>query len=122
MFIGAIMTEKWGSYAFLIGIIIAIIAGAYEAMWTLTQSTIDMVSGVLVILGLVIGLLNITRKESTTFLIAVIALVVASGAGLGNLPIVGGLAVTILKYIGITFAPAAVIVAIKTVWETAKKK
>jgi hypothetical protein len=103
-----------GFWSFIIGLILAVVAGL---LWP-ANSTIIVV---LVILGIIIGLLNITAKEFTLFLLATIALVVVGnvfapltalslGEKLGN----------ILGYIAILVAPAAIIAAIKALWAVGK--
>ncbi|MBW3013302.1 hypothetical protein KY340_03785 [Candidatus Woesearchaeota archaeon] len=100
---------KIGHYAFLIGVILAIITGFFP-------DTVMYSALVLVILGLVVGFINITAKETHGFLVASIALMVAGGAGLGVIPWnVGGYLVSILTNIVIFVAPAAIVVALKTV-------
>jgi len=81
----------------------------------------------MLILGVIIGLTSITRKEVTAFLIATIALLVASGAnvwaGLWYLhPLLFFWASAILSYIVAFAAPAAVIISIKSVLAMAKEK
>ena len=81
----------------------------------------------MLVLGSVIGLTSITRKEVSGFLIATIALLVASGAnvwaGLWYLhPLLFFWASAILSYIVAFAAPAAVIIAIKSVLDMAKEK
>jgi hypothetical protein len=103
-----------GFWAFIIGLILAVVAGL---LWPANAAIIV----VLVILGIIIGLLNITAKEFALFLLATIALVVVGnvfapltalslGEKLGN----------ILSYIAILVAPAAIIAAIKALWAVGK--
>lgn len=63
---------KIGHWAFILGIIIAILAGFSEIYYLPT---------ILFVLGLIVGFLNITEKESTPFLVAVIALLLTGTAG-----------------------------------------
>ncbi|MEM5853302.1 MAG: hypothetical protein QXG39_07635 [Candidatus Aenigmatarchaeota archaeon] len=109
------MKQKIGEYSFLVGIVIAVLAGL------LLQSG-GLVAIALVILGLIVGLLNITAKETTPFLIASVALLLAGSAGLEKLPIVGRYLEAIVGNIVVFVAPAAAIVALKTVFDLAKKK
>jgi hypothetical protein len=80
---------------------------------------------VLLILGIIIGLTNITVKEVQPFLIAAIALIVVSNANVW-IPLnnVHGLLYhwvdSILRYITAFAAPAAVIIAVKSVLQIAK--
>ncbi|MEM5836677.1 MAG: hypothetical protein QW451_00295 [Candidatus Aenigmatarchaeota archaeon] len=107
--------KKLGEYAFLAGIILAVLAG-------LVMQTGGWVAVLLVLLGVVIGFLNITQKETIPFLIASIALLMAGSAGLEKLPLVGGIVAAVISNVLHLVAPAAVIVALKTVYDLAKKK
>ena len=75
-----------------------------------------------VILGAIIGLLNISDKEIVHFLTAVIALLVAGSAGWSLIPFIGAWLGNIFGYIATLMAPAAVIVGIKTVWNLANNQ
>lgn len=105
--------QKWGSWAFLLGIVIAILTAFVPFEWTAL---------VLVVLGLIVGLLNVTGKESVPFLVAAIALgfSAASLQPLGAVPIVGWL-LPIFGNIALFVAPAAFIVALKAVYGMAKE-
>jgi|YelNatPaOPRAMG01_1025707.scaffolds.fasta_scaffold347880_1 hypothetical protein len=113
--------EKIGEYAFLISVVIAVLAGI-AAPWAASS----WVSVLLVILGIVVGLLNISEKETTPFLIASIALVVASSAAFLALDKVispiGTIIDSIVNNLAIFVAPAAVIVAVKAVVALASTK
>lgn len=71
-----------GKWAFLIGILLAVLAG----FWVIPGLAI-----ILVILGLIVGFLNITAAEVETYLVAVIALLVIGTAGLQALSSAGEL-------------------------------
>ncbi|MBW3010763.1 hypothetical protein KY335_00245 [Candidatus Woesearchaeota archaeon] len=105
--------EKYGHYAFLVCILLAIIAGLVVVPYTAI---------ILVILGLVVGLLNITAKESKDFLIAAIALAVVGSSGLGVIQWagLGGMLTTILGNIALFVIPAALVVALKEVYRLAR--
>ena len=102
---------KFGKVAFYIGIIIALVAG-----WIDLSQTWLFTLG---ILGVVVGLLNITGREVTRFMMATIALVIA-GVALKDL-----FGVTIgrilLAYIVFT-ASAALVVALKEVYSVQKNR
>ncbi len=87
------MDKKVGHYAFLGGFILAVLAGLIPALQTAA------VIWVIIVLGLIVGFLNITEKESTEFLIATIALLLVGTAGLSAVPTVGGFIDAILKNI-----------------------
>lgn len=106
---------EMGHWAFMLGIVVAIVGAFTGAAYA------ETVTYILVILGVIVGLLNITEKEVTSFLIAVMALLLAGAAGLERLPAVGGTLGLILSNIATFVAPAAVIVALKAVYELGKK-
>ena len=103
---------KVGFWAFIAGLIISVIGGiipVFPIAFTI----------ILIILGIIIGFLNITAKEVMLFLVATIALVVVGNA-FSSLPIIGKILGPILSYVVILMAPAAVIGAIKALWAVGK--
>jgi hypothetical protein len=105
-----------GAWAFLIGVILAVIFGFVTAqlwvVWTL------------VVLGIVIGLLNIGDAEVQPFLMAGVILVIVSAFG-GN--VFAGLKIAnitfltnILQNMLVLFVPATIIVALKSVFSIAR--
>lgn len=106
--------SKIGFWAFIIGLILAIVGGLVAP----DNATIVVI---LVILGLIIGLLNITAKEIMLFLVATVALIVAGGVfepiKIGNL---GTKLDDVLKLIATLMAPAAVVASIKALWALGK--
>jgi hypothetical protein len=103
-----------GFWAFIIGFVLAILAGIF---WPTNQPIVIT----LVILGIIIGFLNVTAKEFTLLLLATIALVVVGNAFAPLTALrVGELLGNILSRIGVLVAPAAIIAAIKALWAVAK--
>jgi hypothetical protein len=105
------MDHKIGHWAFIVGILLAIISGLVPQLQTST------VTWILVILGLVVGLLNIADKEQEKFLVAVVALLIVGSAG--AIPALGGIVLSILANIVALSAPAALIVALKVMYALA---
>lgn len=103
------MERMIGKWSFIIGVLLAIAAGVITQLQTAT------VAWVLVVLGLIIGLLNITEKETTTFLVATIALMAVGAAGLAAVGYIGPYIKAILANIVAIVAPAALIVSLKAV-------
>lgn len=102
-----------GSWAFLVGVVLAIIFGALGGVLSETMILI------LFIIGIIVGLLNVTDKETGPFLIAGTVLVIVSSLGsdvLGKINLLEG----ILDAILILFVPATIIVALKSVFSMAK--
>ena len=105
------MREMIGKWAFIVGLVISVIAGlvnigATGLAW-------------LVALGIIAGLVNVTSKEVTGFLIATIALMMVGSVGL-NLPAVGSFVTSIVSAFTAFVAGAAFIVAVKEVFAITK--
>jgi hypothetical protein len=118
---------KLSGYLFLLGIIISIVAGVFEASLMAYQTAIH---SLLAVFGLLIGLLGaagmgtIDRADTQIFLLAVIALAAAGGSGavLGEIPTIGPWLSAIVGYIAILVLPAAVIIALEAIWKTGSAK
>jgi len=112
--------RKIGHYSFLAGIALAVIAGIFVN--PLTSPFVSLIVGILVILGIVVGFLNITATETKGFLIAAATLLLV---GTANLTVIGwGVGLTLqamLVYIRVFVAPAALIVALKTIKNMAEQ-
>ena len=80
---------------------------------------------VLVVLGLIVGFLNIKDKQVVNFLIAAIALMAVGTANLISInmaiPMLGTLIQSIVQNIAAFVAPAALVVALKEVYNIANK-
>jgi hypothetical protein len=124
-------SQKYGSYAFLIGVIIAVIAGLIQVADVLMGTSMmagmaGIVAVILVILGLIVGFLNIKDKHVTDFLIATIAvsmigLVALNPASMVVDPIVMFIN-SIVGNIVTLVAPAALIVGLKQILALAKEQ
>ena len=113
-----IRSNKVGSLLFAAGSLIAIVGGLlYPGGLNLPLSTI------LIALGIVVGLLNVTTKETTAFLLAGVSLVIITslgGAVLAQIPTIGiyveGVLLSVLTFV----MPAALIVALKSIYTLAQ--
>jgi len=112
-------SQTVGSWAFILGVIIAIIAGLAAGMLDATMA--GWITLVLVILGLIVGFLNISDKETSGFLIAAIALMAVGTANLAAIPEIGMYLASMVINIAAFVAPAALIVALKAVYNLAAK-
>jgi hypothetical protein len=114
---------KIGHYAFILGVIIALVTGAAVGLAgvDVLGGAAGYVAAVLVVLGFVIGFLNIGQKQVNDFLIAAIALGAVGFANLTTIPLIGGLLATILSYVTAFVFPAALVVALKAVYALASK-
>lgn len=105
-----------GHVAFIVGIVVAILAAFINALRG------DVSVWIMVILGVVVGLLNITAKEVGVFLIATVALIVAASASALSLAVIWPTLTTILGNVIIFVAPAAIIVSLKAIYALAEAK
>lgn len=109
--------QKIGGYLFLLGVLIAIVT-AFVAM------DAAMVATVLIVLGLIVGLVNVTDKETTSFLVASIALILTGNATAGLVVVAPSLTIVsqVMASIALFVAPAALIVALKAIWNMASSE
>ncbi len=118
--------QQIGGWAFIIGVLLAIIAGALIASGqaVILGVAAPWVSLILVILGIVVGFLNLKDKEIDKFLIASLVLLALAGTagGMSVIPIVGIYLAAIVQQVSIFVAPAAVIGAIKAIYSLASEQ
>ena len=104
-----------GAWAFLIGVVLSVIAGFVSAI----ELNDGLWAGIFVALGITIGLLNITSKEVKDFMLAGTVLIVVSslsGFAYRALPYVG----EIIRALVVLFTPATIVVALKVVFTEAR--
>ena len=101
-------------YAFFAGLLIAIVAGLFRNLFST-----EVLLTTLVVLGFLVGLFNLTAKETTPFLLAAVALMLAGIVNLGLIPTVGPYLRSILSNIVVFVVPGAIIVAMKAIWKLA---
>lgn len=116
------MEKQIGNYSFIIGVIIAVVLGL--AAPALGAAQIWLAS-LLVVLGLIVGFLNVTGKETKEFLLVAVALVIVAFAGsasktLSEVQIIGPYLNGIFNSILAFVVPASVVVALKDIWALAK--
>ena len=108
-----------GGWALLIGVIIAIIAGFVggdQGSW---------MAPTLVVIGLIVGLLNIPSAETTNFLLATVSIVIVTKFGFDTLsliPGVGDILANILRAILTAVFPAALVVGLKAIFGVVEQK
>ncbi|HLC54049.1 MAG TPA: hypothetical protein VJK07_00275 [Candidatus Nanoarchaeia archaeon] len=101
-----------GRWAFLIGVLLAIILGALGIVNSTWMSA-------LILIGLIVGFLNISERESSPFLLAGVSLIIASALGkdvMSGLPVLYNILQTLLA----VFVPSTIVVAIKHVFSLAR--
>jgi hypothetical protein len=120
------MLAKIGELAFIVVVIVAVVAGL--ATTKLDAAQCSWVFIALMILGVVVSLTTITEAEVSQFMTAAVALLVASLAAntILNLTTVAGTYVTTVQGIVLNImafvAPAAIIPSLKAVYNLARKK
>ncbi len=130
--------EKVARWAFVAVVVIAIVMGLVVGYMvniaTLRFSDSNVTNAnayvtlILVILGIVVGFISVTAKDVTPFLVAAIALIVAGLSNIwsllenGTLNLLYYWATEILTYIVAFAAPAAVIIAVRSLLAMEKAK
>ena len=102
-----------GSWAFLIGVILAIVLGSIGV----TNATVSIV---LVVIGIIVGLLNITTKEVQPFLLSGTVLIIAGALGQNAVSTISQIG-DVLSALLLIFVPATIIVALKNVFGLARR-
>ena len=122
----ASLLAKVGELAFIVVVIVAIVAGLVTTK--LDAAQLSWIRIALMILGVVVSLTTITEAEVSQFMMVSVALLVASTAAIFVLAtitvaatavtIVGGIVLNIMAFV----APAAIIPSLKAVYKLARKK
>jgi ATP synthase protein I len=113
------MEQKLGHYSFIGGVILAAVLGLVPTN-VLGASSPWLVS-LLVVLGLVVGFLNVSGKETKDFLFVSAVLIIASFAGgasntLGSVSLIGTYLQGIFTQVLTFVVPATIVVALKDIW------
>ncbi|MBI2043450.1 hypothetical protein HYT25_03610 [Candidatus Pacearchaeota archaeon] len=117
-----------GAWAFLIGVVLAVLIGLSTTLLPIPALTTysKQIYASLVFLGIIVGFMNVTGRDSQTFLIAGAVLVIVSRFGMDSVSgsVIGiGLSDAVTSVFGallVLFAPATIIVALKTVFSIAR--
>jgi hypothetical protein len=118
-----------GVWAFLGGVVLALIVGLVTGFMQLEPGVMGLISGFMVVLGLVVGALNVTDKEVNSFIIAAIGMAVGSSAlaGMGAIlsasaltAVAGKMIQTAFTVFGTFVAGAVFVPAIKSVYRLSK--
>jgi len=112
-----------GAYAFLIGVVLAVVFGLFNK--SLAEAG-GLFYSALVVIGLIVGFMNVGDRDSTTFLMASLSLVIVGALGMEPLKYIAlnnyAVAVlsNVLSSLLLLFVPATIVVALKTVFAMAK--
>lgn len=116
--------EKIGRYAFFLGLIISVVFGIASAAG-MTTAWAAYIGALLVVLGIIVGLVNVSAKETHSFLIGAVALLLvgiglnAGAATLTALNPIAGIGTwlqSMLAHFIWFVSGATLIVAFKEVW------
>lgn len=110
-----------GRWAFIIGVVIALVAGFASKLIGPNGPTIT--TSVLIVMGLIVGLLNVTEKETKEYLLAAAVLVLVTSQGgpiLGAVTTVGPYIQSVFTAIMTFVMPAAIIVSLKAIYALAQ--
>jgi len=113
----------WGAYAFLIGVVLAVMLGLFNDS---LESAGGLFYSALVLIGLIVGAANVSDKNSQTFLLASLSIVIVGALGVDSLKYItlNNYSVASLRNVlgslSLLFIPATVVVALKTVFSMAK--
>jgi hypothetical protein len=106
--------SKVGSWAFIVGVILALAGGVLAAFVGATAIT-----AILIVLGIIVGFLNVTDSETKDYLLAAVSLVIVTGLGgpiLGMVPLIGKYIETVFTAIMTFVIPATIVVAVKAIY------
>ncbi len=116
------MEKMIGQYSFIGGVILAVVLGLFSAN---LGTSIVWLTSLLVLLGLVVGFLNVTGKETKEFMLVAVVLMIAAFVGhgsetLGGVQVIGlylsGIFTQLLAFV----VPATIVVALKDIWSLGK--
>ena len=113
----------FGAWAFLIGVLLALGVGI------LSFGTLNpFILAVLVILGLIVGFVNVSAKDVNTFLMTSVSLVIVSFAGIQGIRGVELIGIQIGRIVSSTLGallvllvPATIVVAIKGLFSISQR-
>lgn len=111
------MKLNFGAIAFVVGLVLAVIlalVGGSMNSWA---------TWVLAVLGLIVGLLNVTGREAGRFLLATVAFVVTFSSlatVFAVIPIIGTAIATFFQLMVVFIAPATAVVAISSLFAITK--
>jgi hypothetical protein len=120
------MDKRFGHYSFAIGVLIAILLGLAGTMHFEDTTKFSLMS-ILVLLGIAVGLLNITGGETREFLLSsgvfvIVALLSLNMRVFDGIPYIGLVASDLLRSIVSFTMPTVLVVAVKNIWRLAKTK
>lgn len=117
----ALVTNKLITYAFTIGVIVALVIGLASSY--ISDATMAVLTSVLILAGIMVGFFNITEHEAKDYILFVTAIVVVTSLGgdvLGQVQKIGPYLVKVLASLLAFIVPSLVVVGIKSILHLAK--
>jgi len=118
--------NKMGAWFFLVGVILAIIIGVWTNLFIPAEKIkyySSPIYAILVVLGIVVGMkINVSVKDSQTFMITGAILVIISRFGMESVTGsligigIGELVISVFSALLALFVPATIVVALKTLF------
>ncbi len=110
------MDKRVGNYSFIIGVIIAIVLGIVSL-----GAATPILASLLVVLGLIVGFINVTGTETREFLLVATVLIIATSMGgasgtLSGVQYIGQYLSGIFTQVLAFVVPATIVVALKDIW------
>jgi hypothetical protein len=111
-----------GKYSFIVGVVIAVVLGLGIAALAPAQA---LLTSLLVLLGLIVGFMNVASKDLKDFLLIATILVLVSYAGsagaiLGSVQMIGQYLQGIFNSIMAFVVPAVIVAGLKAIAQMAK--
>ncbi len=115
---------QYGAIVFSVGLLFVIVGSILQ----LGEASTKVLIGLLVLMGIAVGFLNVSNEEAIVFMLATIVLVMILGQSLGLVAQFMGtyqqgfirIAVGFVTYLNALMVPASVVVAIKSIYAAAK--
>ena len=111
-------TNQIGSWAFTIGVVVALLLGLASSWFQ--PATQQWLAIALVVIGIIVGFLNVSGEETHQFLITAAILVFVSSQGASALELVWAPLGDAFNSLMILFVPATIVVAVKAVFAIAR--
>ena len=108
--------EMVGKVSFFVGLILAVVAGLVPSVAGYAYTGL-----ILVVLGLLVGFLNVAEQNVVKLLVALIALVGVGVATLTVIPALNTYLINVLQYFVAFVGAAAFVVALKAILQVIRK-
>ena len=124
------LLQQMGSYAFFIGVLVAVFTGIAVAGTLVSDDILAGTAFLIAFLGIVVGGLSafglgtINKDNSIEFIVASIALVVtgAGASSFAKIPYFGAYLANMAIYVALFAAPVATVLALKAIWDIGSGK